>query len=881
MRFLQRSPETVLCMIAGILTLMGSFWWMCRYDDDVNFLTRRGSAEWILRDNPRIMAVRDQIEEKTTFRRTFDLNHVDPDANLKFCAFKHCNVVLNGSTIWDVDKELRWKEEVRLPICKWLKPGTNEITVTVCNHSGPPALWLEMKNGPLRLVSDATWESSFGGLLWSPSRLADSPMADRIAEPAEFLNPSKSMVKKMPVLLLWYAISLAVVLMGMKFLQRPPLKGILGNPAVLVTWISGFFYLLLLFHNNDLLPDFYGFDEYGHKDYIAFIQERHILPLASEGWQMYQPPLYYLICAILLSIFHHLISQHEGVVLVRFLGGAEAIALVILVAGCLRILFPRKIGTQVVGFLLAAALPSVLYLAHYVSNELMASLWISAAILCCLKILKQTFFSVGMHLLLGLVLGLALLSKSSAVVAIPVFAGTLLLKLFQSSRSSPRDWLIVIALPLLGILLICGWHYWRVFSHFGSPFIGNWNPISGNHWWQDEGYRTVAWYSGFSQVFRTPFLGSCGSLYNGLYATLFGDSLAGGQTDLLHRPPWNYELMGSGYFISLFPLLIVSMGLILQSLRFIRLPSLEWFLMLGLAGAYAFLLLYMTAVVPTWSSAKSFYALQALIPFCAFGAAGWEWIKSHVGGLLAIVLVSLLGLWVLNNAATYWIDPASTQSLLMKGVGYGAASEWPKARSEIARAVSYHPASSEALLFLGFVDSALGDAKSAEKNYLAALKYKPSDAQIHVLLADLLEQSGRIRESIDHLRQAIRLEPELPDACNELARFLMTYEGSSIEKSGEALGLAMRGCELTQYRNPVAMLGLANAYSLIGNRKLALTTGSDAHRTRGDICVSQNNSQGAVDEYRQALELDPSNSRARRNLDQAIAWLNNQALAPK
>ena len=107
-----------------------------------------------------------------------------------------------------------------------------------------------MKNGPLRLVSDATWESSFGGLLWSPSRLADSPMADRIAEPVEFLNPSKSMVKKMPVLLLWYAISLAVVLMGMKFLQRPPLKGVFGNPVVLVTWITGFFYLLLLFHKR-------------------------------------------------------------------------------------------------------------------------------------------------------------------------------------------------------------------------------------------------------------------------------------------------------------------------------------------------------------------------------------------------------------------------------------------------------------------------------------------------------------------------------------------------------------------------------------------------------------------------------------------------------
>jgi len=706
-------------------------------------------------------------------------------------------------------------------------------------------------------------------------------MRDRIGESVDFLNPIKSMGKKLPKLLLWSAISLAVVLTGRCLLKRFKAHWAWRNAAMILTGIAAISSLLLVIHNLDLLPDFFGFDADGHKDYISFIQAHHKLPLAFAGWEMYQPPLYYLICAGFLSSCHLLISQHEGVVLLRLLGAAEVMVLLFLVVAGLQILFPRKIGAQTVGLLVAATLPPVLYLSHYITNELMAALWISAAILCCLKILKQSVVSVGMHLLLGFFLGLALLSKSSAVVVLPVVAFTLLLKLHKSSRSLCRDWLIVIGLPLIALLITCGWHYWRVFTHFGSPFIGNWSPLSGNHWWQDEGYRTAAWYSGFGQVLRTPFLGSYGGFYNGLYATLFGDSLAGGQTDLLHRPPWDYELMGAGYFLALVPLLLIVTGFVVQSLRFLRLPTLEWFVMLGLSVAYAFLLICMTAVGPTWSSAKSFYALQALLPLCAFASAGWEWIVSHAGRIGPVMIASLVGLWAITGAATYWIDPKSTQTALMRGVGYGIASEWPKARSEMACAVRDHPDSPEALLLLGFADSALGDAKGAEENYLAALKANPSDAQIHVLLADLLEHSGRTAESIDHLRQALLLEPELPDTYNELARFLMKDHGDSDDKSREALGMALRGCELTLYRNPVAMLGLADAYSGVGNHEMAFKTGSEARRTQGDILMSQNHTEGAVNEYRQSLQLDPANLRARRNLDQAMTRMNNQSSNPQ
>jgi hypothetical protein len=93
--------------------------------------------------------------------------------------------------------------------------------------------------------------------------------------------------------------------------------------------------------------------------------------------------------------------------------------------------------------------------------------------------------------------------------------------------------------------------------------------------------------------------------------------------------------------------------------------------------------------------------------------------------------------------------------------------------------------------------------------------------------------------------------------------------------------MALRGCELTLYRNPVAIFGLADAYSRVGNQELALKTGSEARRTQGDILTSQNNTEGAVNEYRLALQIDPANLRARRNLDQAMTRMNNRSLDPQ
>src|SRR5258708_32883870 len=109
-----------------------------------------------------------------------------------------------------------------------------------------------------------------------------------------------------------------------------------------------------------------GYDATSHLAYIRDVQEPRSLPLASEGWEMFQPPLYYVLSAGILEALSLSVDQADGVLVVRLLGMAIGIAQFALIWGCLGLLFPDSRTRQRWGLLLAAGLPPLLYLAHYV-----------------------------------------------------------------------------------------------------------------------------------------------------------------------------------------------------------------------------------------------------------------------------------------------------------------------------------------------------------------------------------------------------------------------------------------------------------------------------------------------------------------------------------
>ena len=109
-----------------------------------------------------------------------------------------------------------------------------------------------------------------------------------------------------------------------------------------------------------------------------------------------------------------------------------------------------------------------------------------------------------------------------------------------------------------------------------------------------------------------------------------------------------------------------------------------------------------------------------------------------------------------------------------------------------------------------------------------AIQLNPNIASTHLLLARVLNSKGRTEEAITHFRLAIRLEPDSVEAMNSLAWILATHSDSNLRNPQEALGLALRACELTDYQDPGFVDTLAAAYAAAGRFSDAVATAEKA-----------------------------------------------------
>ena len=299
-------------------------------------------------------------------------------------------------------------------------------------------------------------------------------------------------------------------------------------PLVLIAGL----WLLLFWNNARFLPFHVGFDSDEHLKYINYIQEHRALPLPNEGWEMYQPPLYYLIAAASLSACKLSINDSTSILVLRLIGAFLGIAQLVFVFLSLRLLFSAR--TALVGLLLAAFLPMHLYLAHYVTNEILAAALATVTLYLCLRLLKSNAPRVSQFAWLGLALGAAMLAKATAILLLPVVCGAIASKLAYA-RAPITTLLRSLGLLLAICLAVCGWHYTRIWLKFGTPLLGNWDVVSGFTWWQDPGYHTAADYLRFGRSLLHPLFSGFAGFADGIYSTLWGDALCGGASSLTCR----------------------------------------------------------------------------------------------------------------------------------------------------------------------------------------------------------------------------------------------------------------------------------------------------------------------------------------------------------
>jgi tetratricopeptide (TPR) repeat protein len=773
--------------------------WNACTDPAINFLPRDSRAEWIV--FPTAVDAKGHwfASLDATFRRELTLTEQPAAAPLRVRAMRRAEVKVNGTPI-RFQPSGNWKEIMSIDVAEQLRAGPNVIEARVFNHNGPPALWLTLTADHVSLRSDRSWEASFAGSSWRQAALAVSAKTpgpgNSIAGGESTFDATKRIWPFWIVLIAIAAVAILICQLSFKnSTARWPEKALLLVVASL--------WLLLLWNNARLLPFHAGFDSKEHLEYINYVQEHRALPSPTEGWEMYQPPLYYVIAAASLSACKLSSSDPGSILLLRLIGAFIGIAQFVLVFLSLRLLFPAR--TAFVGLLLAAFLPMHLYLAHYVTNEMLAAALATATLYLGLRLLKNDAPRASQFAWVGLALGAAMLAKATGVLLLPVVVVAIVAKLAHGRTP------LTISLRNLGLLLAicfaaCGWHYARIWLKFGTPLLGNWDVISGFSWWQDPGYHTALDYVRFGRSLMHPLFSGFAGFADGIYSTLWGDGLCGGASSLTRA--WNQQPMVAGYLWALIPTVLVLTGAVVAIAQFIRKPSTELFVLLGFSAVLVLGMMFMTLKVPSYAQAKAFYGLSGLTPLCFFGALGWETLTRR-RERLRFVLDALILVWAINSFVTYWIVPSVAQHLYA-AKALAIQGQIDRAVVEAGKAVDADPSDAIARGSHALGLTELGQDEEAIKQAERAIDLAPDDSAAHLDLAVSIKRNNPDRAAAE-ARRAIELGPENSSAYQFLMNSLL--ESNSYT---EAADLGREWLAVTPY-DVAAHAALASALAANGD----------------------------------------------------------------
>jgi Tfp pilus assembly protein PilF/4-amino-4-deoxy-L-arabinose transferase-like glycosyltransferase len=822
----RQSFVIVAILLLALLTAAGGFWWLCTRSNGIAFLTTRPGAEWIIYPKPPEVVAQHAVPICAVFRCSFTLSAPPANATLTFRTFKSAAVAINGQKPGNLELAgENWKSPSIVDVTGLLRTGTNEIIAYVTNSLGPPALWLRLQADRLSLGTDERWEVSLGRSAWQKARRATQP--PEIPSWSSLHGGERmldSVKRAWPLLLVFSAVSMVLILGANRCVQQRNRQTANPSAATPAKWIYGLLAGVLiaraaLFINNaPQLPRLMGFDADAHEQYIQFIQEKHQLPIPDNGWEMHQPPLYYAGSALVLSACGLSVPDDNAAFALRAVNGVVGLIHCWLALLCFRLLFPGNLPAQAAGLLVAAFLPPHLYLSQYVTNEPLAGLFVTVAFYFLLRALQTEKESLFLHLGIGAALGAAMLTKFSSLLAIPVFLAALSLRLLARRNYTPRNWLGSVGVVVLSLLLVCGWHYARLWTQIGNVPLPNWETDPAHAWRQDPGFRTSAYYFSFGQALVSPLFSAFHSFADGIYSTLWGDGLASGTAQLTYRPPWNYDLMNAGYLLGGAISFLAIAGLAISLVQFIRQPKLEWFVLLGLAGMFVLGIIYLSLRGPWLAHVKAFYAFPALVPFSALVAVGWIGLRQKHRVWQTALWVLLL-VWMMTVYTAFWIRSSNPETYRVRGIYLAGQQRYAEAM----------------------------------ENFSRALQLAPDDAEAHCHLAEILSRQNKAVEAARHYREALRIRPDFPEALNNFAWMLATSKEPGARDGAQAVQLAERACALTQYQKTVCIDTLVAAYAEAGRFDDAIATAqkarilateadeTDLQKTRISLAVNLNN----------------------------------------
>lgn len=175
------------------------------------------------------------------------------------------------------------------------------------------------------------------------------------------------------------------------------------------------------------------------EDYLNLLTSQGFPPELSTDplrYEAHQLPLYYIVQA---PVF---LLSNGSLLALRLVSVLLGAALILLTRGIADMIFPHQAWLSLGSAAFVAFLPMHVAMAAAINNDALAEVAIAASILLAIRYVRLCLFQpqrVGAldALLLGLFLGLALISKVSAYVAIPVVLAALIIGWYETRRRVP------------------------------------------------------------------------------------------------------------------------------------------------------------------------------------------------------------------------------------------------------------------------------------------------------------------------------------------------------------------------------------------------------------------------------------------------------------
>ncbi|MFC1714717.1 ArnT family glycosyltransferase [Candidatus Poribacteria bacterium] len=628
------------------------------YSPKIEFLVPSFRGDWILHSANKLSGI-------VEFRRRFQLRDIPAKCEIRVRAMMQFSIAVNGQTV-EVDsqrEEHNWKSARRYDIASMLQKADNAIIIRVSNPEGPPALLVEgptlgSPEGKIKLSSDTNWEAA-------PDPNFDQwvSVVPTLKDKAR-LEEKKGPIQKSPryaIYIIAFAVYVIFILLAIKpwrIFHRPDSdipprapgrRRLLSSIPFLVIIVI---VLIINVHNTAIYShERSGFDWKGHVEYIRYMASNWRTPIATEGWEMFQPPLYYFLSAIIYKLFGGAAAEPGSLKAVQIMGTFSGVANACFAWLVLRKLFKENYLIQLLGFSVVAFLSMCFYMNPLISNEIFSGSVISLAIYMLIRYGFKKRVRIHQALILGAVVGLALLSKYTAAFVF-LTAVTILMIRVLTNPSTRRREVTALAVFLIVVFALSGWLYIRNLVKFHDPFIGNWDQKSGYHYEQHHGYRTLGFYLKFGSVFfHKPERSRWASFWDGKYGSMWMDT----HGSFLKTNDDQANLYGSIIiYLALLPSVSILLGFC-QSLRsaFKSARCNPNFALIMVFVLTFISLLSFTMEVPFFSTIKAFFYLSLLPVIAVFAGKGLYTMSRNLGKFRFILYANLIVLYMLI-ARLFW-----------------------------------------------------------------------------------------------------------------------------------------------------------------------------------------------------------------------------------